>query len=1525
VQGLCPKCLLQAAFGSSDDSRWEQPTQEIPAAEGEAAGHERIRYVGDYELLAEIARGGMGVVHRARQVSLNRKVAVKMMLSGSLASAAEAARFRNEAEAIANLEHPNIVPIYEVGEHQGHLYFSMKLLEGGSLAGAMERLRGQRREAVRLLATVARAVEHAHRRGILHRDLKPSNILLDEQGTPHVADFGLARWIERDSGITLSGTIVGTPAYMAPEQAAGRTRAITTATDVYSLGAILYELLTGHPPFEARTPSEALRLVVEGEPRPPRSLEPRVEADLETICLKCLDKDPARRFESAEALAEDLERWLRHEPIRARRSSLARRSLMWVRRRPAVAAAILLVAATAAVGIGAFLWEYRKTVRALAASDVKEATELVQKGKAAEALAHLARAMRLDPDSVAPRAYAFDLLLRRRWPLVGAIFRHKERASDLRFSPDGRHLLTVSGSTAYLWDPVSARSVTLLGHTKPIRDAVFSPDGKLLATASEDGTVRLWDVESGAAKGEASSGEGPARAVGFSRDGRWLLTVQGTAARSWDVGRQAPAGAPMRHDAVVRDAAFSPDGAQVATASDDRTARLWDAATGRPVGEPFRHSNPVHGIQFSADGRLVATRSRGDNGTEIRVWDVRTGRPVWRPWLGGRFPSVEFSPHGRGLLAASGREAFVIDPLTDDLPRFPLLSQEETIEHAAFSPDGRRLVLEGAMAAQLWNADTGTRVGEPLRLEGALAAVQFSPDGRFVATSGRDGTTGFWDAATGHPWGEPLRQEGFVRAVFGPDSKTLATSSEEGIDRVWTLGPGTAAAQVLRHDGAVTHARFSPDGTRILTTSTDGTARLWDARTAHTLTAPMKDDGPVRTASFSNDGKRILTQSDQGLRVWDGSDGHLVASPTRGRAITADLSPDGRRVVAVAMPPMEDLLGPATAQIYDANTGRPIGEPMHHASVVLFAGFSPDGRLLATAAVKGVQVWDAQTGRPVGAIRGESAYGFLFSPDGKRLITQEAGGLRFSDAFTGHVLRDVIPRGRITHVAFSPDGRRLAGWSASGGVRVWDLRTWREIGRPARPSGSLAAAAFSPDGQRIATASDDGTAQIWDASTGQAVGDALPHPAALHAIAFSPDGQRVVTACADGNARVWDVPTGSAGDAEQIAAFAEEVSGFEVDDLGVAAPLPERERRLASRRATMVQASGQASATASLVRWFLASPAGRSISPLSEVAGASSASLEPPLPQAVDSLPSPASGVVRSTGPADADRAYRFRCDNGDASGCFYLADPRRKGADPARSRTLYARAASMAKASCDQGRGDACALLARMYDGEGLPRDKAAAVAHRARGCDLGSGGACYGLGIEYVNGAGVPTDLQKANVVFSKACSAGEVMGCVELARSYEEGRGMAPNIVLARTFYFKACQMGHTRMCEELRRLGGNPTAGASPGVAPQANASLAVPQQVSPAEGRVFDDYPRHTTLEWTTVAGAASYGVEVDMFAERWCSQAPPCRTLRSTGLTTTSYAFDFFGAQPGRWRVWAIDDTGREGPVSAWRTFRYTH
>src|SRR6266581_886204 len=376
-EGLCTACLFETGLdlladasvaGVADPGRPASPMPATARNDANAAPYVKkvprpaktLADFGDYELLEVIGRGGQGVVYRARQKSLNRTVALKVIGLGHWATEAHLKRFRREAESAASLEHPCIVPIYEVGERDGSCYFSMKLVEGGQLDDVAKRESMPIRRAVELIAKVAHTVHYAHEHSILHRDIKPGNILLDQKGEPHLTDFGLARLVETESTVTRTLEMLGTPSYMAPEQAAGNKAQLTSATDVYGLGAVFYQLLTGHPPFAGGTTYETVRMVLETQPRQPRLCNPNVDRDLETICLKCLEKEPAKRYASAEAVAEDIERFLRNEPIRSRRSSRLEHVWRWCKKKPLVASLIVALTLVVAIGVAGALWELHR-------------------------------------------------------------------------------------------------------------------------------------------------------------------------------------------------------------------------------------------------------------------------------------------------------------------------------------------------------------------------------------------------------------------------------------------------------------------------------------------------------------------------------------------------------------------------------------------------------------------------------------------------------------------------------------------------------------------------------------------------------------------------------------------------------------------------------------------------------------------------------------------------------------------------------------------------------------------------------------------------------------------------------------------------------------------------------------------------------------------------------------------------------------------------------------------------------------
>ena len=565
------------------------------------------RPFGDYKLLEEIARGGMGVVFKARQVSLNRLVALKMILSARLASEAEVRRFRAEAEAAAGLDHPNIVPIYEVGEHDGQHYFTMKLVEGGHLGRRRSELQRDPRAAARLTATAARAVHYAHQRGILHRDLKPANILLDGEGRLHVTDFGLARRFGGASTLTQSGAVVGTPAYMAPEQAAGETRRLTTAADVYALGAVLYELLTGRPPFKGATAMETLLLVLHEEPAPPRRLRKAVPRDLEVICLKCLCKDPSGRYGTAEALAADLDRAWPGEPIAARPAGVVERTAKWVRRRPMAAAAYGLLLAVLVLGVGGggttWLWLRAEGARGEAERARRQAESA--RGEA-ERARHQAESARGDAEGALHRAETAEGDATKARDALQAALRREQDAKrlltqysyadrvylaqhewDAGHAQLARNLLGKAGDLQeeltpgrrpWEWDYLNRafhpEAAVLQGHTAVLFSAAFSRDGGRVFTVSQDGTARLWDAASGTQ----------------------IALLQG--------GASTPA-------------SFSPDGRSVVGAGLGGAAQLWDAASGNLLAVLPGPTGRLSSVCFTPRRRPHRHREPGRHGTPV--------------------------------------------------------------------------------------------------------------------------------------------------------------------------------------------------------------------------------------------------------------------------------------------------------------------------------------------------------------------------------------------------------------------------------------------------------------------------------------------------------------------------------------------------------------------------------------------------------------------------------------------------------------------------------------------------------------------------------------------------------------------------------------------------------------------------------------------------------------------------------------------------------------------------------------------
>jgi eukaryotic-like serine/threonine-protein kinase len=1036
----------------------------------------RVGYFGDYELQKVIGEGGMGIVYKARQLSLNRLVALKMIKASRFPSTDEVRRFQNEAEAVARLDHPNIVPIFEVGRFEDQHYFSMKLITGESLDRRLKDYVADPRRAARLAAVVADAIHHAHQRGILHRDLKPANILIDSDGQPHVTDFGLAKRVEGDSELTCSGAIVGTPAYMAPEQASAKKGTITTATDVYGLGAILYALLTGRAPFGGTGVLETLEQVRERPADSPRKTNPRVPRDLDVICLKCLEKDPRRRYKSADALAGDVSRWLNGEPVDARLPTL-RYLLGKALRRHRIAitltVAILLTAVfgtVAAVAISAAVSIERSRRNAVLARErADQATAGEQSARVAEAEA--GRKIEGLKDELRSRLveqvdFANGAQLINHGDFLGTLAWFADALRLAEGDPRGEEIARSRLISTLARCPSLTQVVF---HDECVADARFSLDGGRIVTASADKTARVWDAHTG-----------------------------------------QPITAPLQHKGLPFHASFSADGRRVLTLSRDATGPegptlttlMWDAKSGEPIELSRDESGRAVGVPLSYDGMRVMIVGFD---RAWRVWDAGSGKPASPPIVG----------LGWELLSPDGRRTFTVglkgmlrtlDANSGCRELNPLVNAGSVLD-ASFSSLGPLvLAASDGHTATVWDVDSRLPISPPLNHKGAVHHGSLGFDGLLAVTTGDDGAC-VWDTLSGQPLSPPLDRENVVRASLSRDGLRVVTACRDGTARIWNVAPRRAIPPPLRHQGPVWHASFSADGRRVLTASHDNTARVWDSFSGQPISPPLVYDDWEVSQAVSRDGRYLVVGGLQGTaQVSDAKSGNSISRRMKHGAwiVAAAFSPDSRRVVTASYD--------GTARVWDASSGEPITAPLKPEHAVTANGpfratharFSPDGRCVLTAGGRNggegeARVWDAHSGKPITpTLKHDLAVQYAeFSPDGRCVIT--GSGSFWADA-------------------------RSAGEGEGGGeARVWDASSGQAISPPLKHKARVSHVAFSPDSRWVVTASADKTARVWDARSGEPISPPLEHEASVNDARFSPDGRRVATASNDFTARVWEV------------------------------------------------------------------------------------------------------------------------------------------------------------------------------------------------------------------------------------------------------------------------------------------------------------------------------------------------------------------------------------------------------------------
>jgi serine/threonine protein kinase/WD40 repeat protein/Flp pilus assembly protein TadD len=1162
---------------------WATLTKPGPGPAGEPIlaieSHPMPRIPG-YEVIEELGRGGMGVVYKARQVNLNRMTAVKMVLAGGHAERDTLVRFRAEAEAVAALHHPNIVQVYEVGEYRGSPFFSMEYVPGGTLR---HRLRGglaSPREAAELVATLAGAVQYAHDRGIIHRDLKPANILLSGSGkpdsgaradgrpsssspnpesrtpnpVPKIADFGLAKRLD-DGLLTLTqtGRVLGTPSYMAPEQAAGKGNRAGPGVDTYALGAILYEMLTGRPPFLGESFESTLNMILNEEPTPPRRLRAGIPRDLETVCLKCLEKDPHRRYASAGMLADDLGRFLAGEPVHARPVGALGRGWRWSRRNPVLAALWGGFIGALVLGLAGVSWKWRE---AEAERRKVEAAEKTARDERDESR-RLTAGMLLDKGI--DRAEKGNVAEGLFWMLAA-----------LQTAPEDDHgLRRAARLNLAAWQPLAHRLRQALAGE--FWGGAVAPDGRRFVTLTRQGEVQLWDAATGRPVG--SPGRVPPNpgglshptpgTVAFAPDGASVVACGGAVAQRFDSATGAAVGAPLSHPEWVHAAAFSPDGRRVATACEDGAVRLWDAATGEPLGEPFRDAatHPIS-LAFSPDGTALA---------------VGTTRSYQ-------------TPRGTGLLAHGGRDLYDLPAaahlmdLATGKPRSRPLPHNAAVNQVLFTGDGRHLLTACSdWTVRLWDPAKGELVGPPMPHAGQARAAVFTPDGTAIATGDGVGPAGgvqWWDAATHRPLvGTRPRMRGSVFGLsFAADGQTLAVVVGEGEPqvRLWQVArplvpppPARTDDFARPADGGPDHdVRFSPDGRTALSWDTAGpTARLWDATTARPRGVPDRHPWAILTAAFSPDGTRAAVSSiDKPSLAGASISSHCeMIDAASGRVLFT--VPSANWVNALAFTPDGKVLATGGydrhVHLWDAATGGRLGAPWRQKDIVEGIAFSPDGRTLAVShygddtGSTATTTWDVATRQP--RCPEVEFHGCYFSPDGRLLASGWATTrVRLWDAATGQPAGPALETNNPNRapLVFSPDGQLILTDGPDGTTRLWEVGSGRQVGTPMPYPHRVTARAFAPDGRLLLLGYADGAARLWDVATHKPVGPPVHHTRPVRAVAFTADGRTFLTAAADGVPHAWPVPEPQAEpDPERVRLRLEVRTGLTVPQEGVVAEL----------------------------------------------------------------------------------------------------------------------------------------------------------------------------------------------------------------------------------------------------------------------------------------------------------------------------------------------------------------------------------
>jgi WD40 repeat protein len=1088
----CPQCHNTLTLTDGDTSDVICPScgssVRVPSGASTTAYVPGPRSVARFEVLTEIGAGAFGTVYKARDPQLDRVVALKVPRAGQAPDGEHLERFLREARSAAQLRHPAIVPIHEVGQHDGVPYLVSEFVQGVTLSDVLTAKRPGFRESAELIARLADALGYAHGQGVVHRDVKPSNVLLAEDGTAFLTDFGLAKRDTAESTMTVEGQVLGTPAYMSPEQARGEGHAVDGRADVYSLGVMFYQLLTGELPFRGNT-RMLLHQVLHDEPRPPRKLNDLVPRDLETVCLKAMAKEPNRRYAAAGELGDDLRRWLKGEAVKARPEGSAARLLRWTRRNRTLAAASLLAAvgllATAAVSVWFAVYQAQAaSILARVNGDLTRSNqdkdringELAQSNTEKDQInTELAGETKKAQDNLKDAQRERDAALQ---ALYLSQFNGARRAFDENQLPLVRELLGrwVPGGKDdkdlrgfewhYLTRLCQTELRTILDGKVPTQVVAFSPKSNLVAAA-----------------------------VGFSGDG-FVRNSPGQV-KICDAVTRKEGVTFKQHKAPVLAVAFSPDGQRVASADSGGSVFVWEAETGKVVasriikGEPVRERQilaGVRGLAFAPDGARLALALEKKPG--IRIWDLSEGE----------------------------KDALVVKGIAG------------AVNGIAFSPDGKQLVSAGSDGSvRVWNAEDGTELHA---LKGHVEAVEDGP-------APPDDPLGLTVPA---PRKAGMRPVAVEAVAFSPDGKQIASGGDDNTVKVWDTETGKEVCAGRGHVAGVLSVAFTPDGKYVVSGSADGTIRLWGATTGKEVRTIRAHDSWVRDVAVSADGRLIASASsgEAGVKIWDAKDDPscLTLWANRGPLLSVAFSPDSRRLAVVGVGGCLKMYHPATGQEVLSSAEEISWQGTWGRFPVVGVAYSRDGKKLATGYDTGhVRIRDAASGVVELEFKGHDGpvWDVAFSPNGKKLATTAGLGIAFEnkaevwDAATGRRLytpKGHDPQYQISSVAWDPNGRWLATGSHDLTARLWNAETGELVRTLKGHTGAVRGVSFSPDGKRLATASYDQMVKLWDPLNGDLIATLKWHTNQVTSVAWSPDSKRLASASQDRTVHVWDAESG---------------------------------------------------------------------------------------------------------------------------------------------------------------------------------------------------------------------------------------------------------------------------------------------------------------------------------------------------------------------------------------------------------------